>query len=58
MVQDIAAAGTPARWMESPDAIVAALAREAKTGDVVLAMSNGSFGGLHDKLLKALEARR
>jgi len=58
MAQDIAAAGTRARWMESPDAIVAALAKEARAGDVVLAMSNGSFGGLHDKLLKALEARK
>jgi UDP-N-acetylmuramate: L-alanyl-gamma-D-glutamyl-meso-diaminopimelate ligase len=54
MVEDIGRAGTPARWMESPDAIVAALAKEARRGDVVLAMSNGSFGGLHDKLLKAL----
>jgi UDP-N-acetylmuramate: L-alanyl-gamma-D-glutamyl-meso-diaminopimelate ligase len=58
MAQDISAAGTPARWMESPDAIVAALSAEARSGDVVLAMSNGSFGGLHDKLLKALAARR
>ena len=58
MVQDIAAAGTRARWMESPDAIVAALAKETRAGDVVLAMSNGSFGGLHDKLLKALEAKK
>jgi UDP-N-acetylmuramate: L-alanyl-gamma-D-glutamyl-meso-diaminopimelate ligase len=54
MVQDIAASGTPARWMESPDAIVAVLTVEAKAGDVILAMSNGSFGGLHEKLLKAL----
>lgn len=54
MAEDIANAGTPARWMESPDAIVAALARELHSGDVVLAMSNGAFGGLHDKLLKAL----
>jgi UDP-N-acetylmuramate: L-alanyl-gamma-D-glutamyl-meso-diaminopimelate ligase len=57
MAQDIAGAGTRARWMESPDAIVAALAKEARAGDVVLAMSNGAFGGLHDKLLKALGAR-
>jgi len=57
MVQDITDAGTRARWMESPDAIVAALAKEARSGDVVLAMSNGAFGGLHDKLLKALGAK-
>jgi UDP-N-acetylmuramate: L-alanyl-gamma-D-glutamyl-meso-diaminopimelate ligase len=56
MAEDIGKAGTRARWMESPDAIVAALAKEARTGDVVLAMSNGAFGGLHDKLLKALGA--
>jgi UDP-N-acetylmuramate: L-alanyl-gamma-D-glutamyl-meso-diaminopimelate ligase len=54
MVDDIAAAGTAARWMESPDAIVQALSAELRAGDVVLAMSNGSFGGLHDKLLRAL----
>jgi UDP-N-acetylmuramate: L-alanyl-gamma-D-glutamyl-meso-diaminopimelate ligase len=58
MVEDIAQAGTPARWMESPDAIVAALSKELRSGDVVLAMSNGSFGGLHDKLLQALAARK
>ena len=54
MAADIDASGTRARWMESPDAIVAALAKELRSGDVVLAMSNGSFGGLHEKLLKAL----
>ena len=58
MARDIAAAGVPARWMESPDAIVQALAAEARAGDVVLAMSNGAFGGIHDKLLKALAARK
>ena len=57
MAQDISAAGTLARWMASPDAIVEALSREAKSGDVVLAMSNGGFGGIHDKLLAALAAR-
>jgi UDP-N-acetylmuramate: L-alanyl-gamma-D-glutamyl-meso-diaminopimelate ligase len=58
MAEDIAAAGTRARWMESPDAIVSALAKEARPGDVVLAMSNGAFGGLHDKLLKALSGEK
>jgi UDP-N-acetylmuramate: L-alanyl-gamma-D-glutamyl-meso-diaminopimelate ligase len=58
MAQDISATGTRARWMDSPDAIVKALAVETRNGDVVLAMSNGAFGGLHDKLLKALEERQ
>ena len=57
MAADIAAAGTPCRWMGSPDAIVEALAAEAREGDVILVMSNGAFGGLHGKLLAALEAR-
>jgi UDP-N-acetylmuramate: L-alanyl-gamma-D-glutamyl-meso-diaminopimelate ligase len=34
--------------------LVATLAAELRTGDEVLVMSNGGFGGLHDKLLLAL----
>src|SRR4051812_46737789 len=37
--------------------LVAAIAREAKPGDHVLIMSNGGFGGIHDKLLQQLGAR-
>ena len=33
------------------------VASEAKAGDVLLVMSNGSFGGFIDKLLTALKAR-
>jgi len=58
MAEEIGKSGTRARWMESPDAIVTVLASEARAGDVVLAMSNGAFGGLHDKLLKALDAKK
>lgn len=36
------------------DAIVAGVAGLARPGDHVLVMSNGSFGGIHDKLLHAL----
>jgi UDP-N-acetylmuramate: L-alanyl-gamma-D-glutamyl-meso-diaminopimelate ligase len=35
-------------------ALVAAIAAEARDGDQILVMSNGSFGGIHQKLLKAL----
>jgi UDP-N-acetylmuramate: L-alanyl-gamma-D-glutamyl-meso-diaminopimelate ligase len=34
--------------------LVDAIAREAKAGDHVLVMSNGGFGGIHDKLMRAL----
>src|SRR5439155_17782781 len=39
------------------DALVGAIARAAHAGDQVLVMSNGAFGGVHDKLLQALAAR-
>jgi UDP-N-acetylmuramate: L-alanyl-gamma-D-glutamyl-meso-diaminopimelate ligase len=34
--------------------LVAAIAAEAKEGDQILVMSNGGFGGIHQKLLAAL----
>jgi UDP-N-acetylmuramate: L-alanyl-gamma-D-glutamyl-meso-diaminopimelate ligase len=37
--------------------LVAAITREAKSGDHVLIMSNGGFGGIHVKLLQQLGAR-
>ena len=41
----------------SVDALVAAVVAAARRGDHVLCMSNGSFGGIHDKLLAALAQR-
>ncbi|MFO1378262.1 MAG: UDP-N-acetylmuramate:L-alanyl-gamma-D-glutamyl-meso-diaminopimelate ligase [Steroidobacteraceae bacterium] len=38
--------------------LVTSLAAELRPGDHVLVMSNGGFGGLHEKLLEALRARR
>ena len=38
------------------DALVNALAKEAKPGDHILVMSNGGFGGVHQKILKAISA--
>jgi UDP-N-acetylmuramate: L-alanyl-gamma-D-glutamyl-meso-diaminopimelate ligase len=35
-------------------ALVAAIAMEARDGDNILVMSNGGFGGIHQKLLEAL----
>jgi UDP-N-acetylmuramate: L-alanyl-gamma-D-glutamyl-meso-diaminopimelate ligase len=39
---------------EDLPAMVSAITREAKPGDHVLIMSNGGFGGIHQKLLEAL----
>jgi UDP-N-acetylmuramate: L-alanyl-gamma-D-glutamyl-meso-diaminopimelate ligase len=34
--------------------LVDAIAREARAGDQIVVMSNGGFGGIHDKLLARL----
>ena len=39
-------------------ALVKGLAEDSRPGDHILVMSNGGFGGLHDKLLAALRARQ
>jgi len=49
--------GARARFADSVDALVKGLADDAQPGDHVLVMSNGGFGGLHDKLLAELRAR-
>ncbi|MCF7528824.1 UDP-N-acetylmuramate:L-alanyl-gamma-D-glutamyl-meso-diaminopimelate ligase [Neisseria lisongii] len=36
------------------DAFVAEIIRQARSGDHILVMSNGGFGGIHDKLLQGL----
>ncbi len=50
----LAALGTRAQVYEHLEALVEAVAGEAVSGDQVLVMSNGGFGGVHDKLLKRL----
>jgi UDP-N-acetylmuramate: L-alanyl-gamma-D-glutamyl-meso-diaminopimelate ligase len=54
----VAAMGDRARFAPSVDAIVQELTVDSRAGDHILIMSNGGFGGLHDKLLAALRARR
>jgi UDP-N-acetylmuramate: L-alanyl-gamma-D-glutamyl-meso-diaminopimelate ligase len=49
--------GERARSFEQLDALVAAVAAEARPGDRVLVMSNGGFGGVHGKLLTAIGAQ-
>jgi UDP-N-acetylmuramate: L-alanyl-gamma-D-glutamyl-meso-diaminopimelate ligase len=54
LVDDLQAGGVAARHLPSVEAIVEAVAKEAREGDVVVVMSNGGFGGIHGKLLDAL----
>jgi UDP-N-acetylmuramate: L-alanyl-gamma-D-glutamyl-meso-diaminopimelate ligase len=48
--------GAKAVVADNVDALVAAIAKAARPGDHVLCMSNGGFGGIHAKLLTALNA--
>jgi UDP-N-acetylmuramate: L-alanyl-gamma-D-glutamyl-meso-diaminopimelate ligase len=54
LVRDLKGRGQSAREVDSIDEIVAAIARERRPGDLVVLMSNGGFGGIHQKLLRAL----
>jgi len=57
LAADIGAHGVEAHAFPGPDEIVAHVVQVARPGDVVLAMSNGAFGGFVGKLLAALERR-
>ncbi len=46
--------GGRAVFVAQVEAIVAALAAELEPGDTVAILSNGGFGGIHEKLLRAL----
>lgn len=50
----LAPMGDKAIVTDSIEALVAAVRKAARPGDHVLCMSNGGFGGIHDKLLAAL----
>jgi UDP-N-acetylmuramate: L-alanyl-gamma-D-glutamyl-meso-diaminopimelate ligase len=49
--------GDRARCESDLEALVAAIASSARAGDYVLVMSNGAFGGIHEKLLAKLAGR-
>jgi UDP-N-acetylmuramate: L-alanyl-gamma-D-glutamyl-meso-diaminopimelate ligase len=50
--------GKRALCTDKHDALVAAVAADAASGDHVLIMSNGGFGGFHEKLLARLRSGR
>jgi len=58
LVQDLRGQGIEADAAADVPALVARVAAEARPGDVILGMSNGSFGGFHAALLGALRERR
>jgi UDP-N-acetylmuramate: L-alanyl-gamma-D-glutamyl-meso-diaminopimelate ligase len=58
LVADLARRGRRARFLPGVDAIVARVVAEARAEDVVAVLSNGGFGGIHGKLLAALDAKK
>lgn len=51
------AATNPASIARTLEDIITRIVNEAGEGDAVVIMSNGGFGGLHQKLLRALKAK-
>ncbi|CAN5637021.1 UDP-N-acetylmuramate:L-alanyl-gamma-D-glutamyl-meso-diaminopimelate ligase [soil metagenome] len=58
LVKQIELQGKPSYSFPDADAIVAHLAPELKENDVVAIMSNGGFGGIHDKILNVLKVKK
>lgn len=57
VVRTISNRGTSADTFEDVDSLLDPLVETLRPGNVALLMSNGSFDGLHERLLSALEAR-
>ncbi len=55
LIEQIKLQGKPSLELADADAIVEHLAPELKNGDVVAIMSNGGFGGIHEKILNELK---
>ncbi|HYL98986.1 MAG TPA: UDP-N-acetylmuramate:L-alanyl-gamma-D-glutamyl-meso-diaminopimelate ligase, partial [Blastocatellia bacterium] len=54
MAEHLRAFGKDAVYLPGPDEIVEKLVKRVEPGDVIVVMSNGSFGGIHLKLLSSL----
>src|SRR5256714_11722304 len=54
LIRELSASGKGAKEVKDADAIVKDLSPRLRERDVVLIMSNGGFGGIHEKLLDAL----
>jgi UDP-N-acetylmuramate: L-alanyl-gamma-D-glutamyl-meso-diaminopimelate ligase len=54
ILEHLRAGGRAAYYIPSSDEIVREVVPRLKSDEVVVIMSNGSFGGIHDKMLRAL----
>ena len=53
----VADSPVPAQVTSDIAQVIARLVAETQAGDAVVIMSNGGFGGIHQKLLSALRAK-
>jgi UDP-N-acetylmuramate: L-alanyl-gamma-D-glutamyl-meso-diaminopimelate ligase len=56
LIEAISQQGKPALALPGADEIVTHILPELREGDVVAIMSNGGFGGIHEKILAGLES--
>ncbi|HKE59099.1 MAG TPA: UDP-N-acetylmuramate:L-alanyl-gamma-D-glutamyl-meso-diaminopimelate ligase [Pyrinomonadaceae bacterium] len=56
LIEGISQQGKPALALPDADQIVTHLLPQLREGDVVAIMSNGGFGGIHEKILAALRS--
>jgi UDP-N-acetylmuramate: L-alanyl-gamma-D-glutamyl-meso-diaminopimelate ligase len=54
LVEDLKSRGKKAHFFSDTDAIIDFLVTEAKSGDLILVMSNGGFDNIHERLLSVL----
>ena len=57
LIEAISRQGKPALALPGADEIVEHILPELREGDVVAIMSNGGFGGIHEKILTGLQAQ-
>ncbi|MCC6375379.1 MAG: UDP-N-acetylmuramate:L-alanyl-gamma-D-glutamyl-meso-diaminopimelate ligase, partial [Moraxellaceae bacterium] len=47
----------PAKIAQTINDIIEEVSSQAQSGDAIVIMSNGGFGGIHGKLVRALKAK-
>jgi len=57
VIEALVARHVPAVLCADADAIVTEMTPRVRSGDVIAILSNGGFGGIYDKLPRAIESR-
>jgi len=57
LIQELRHSGKTASQIADPDEMVQTVLNDSRSGDVIVFLSNGTFGGAHQKLVHALRQR-